>query len=48
MQKMNPVPVLQIVGLCGKLQEVVVGFPQQLHYEVGMRCACTYTDECTM
>ena len=34
---MNPVPVLQTVGLCGKLQEVSVLFPK--HCEVGMRCA---------
>ena len=34
---MNPVPVLQTVGLCGKLQEVSVWNPK--HCEVGMRCA---------
>ena len=34
---MNPVPVLQTVGLCGKLQEVSVWDPK--HCEVGMRCA---------
>ena len=34
---MNPVPVLQTVGLCGKLQEVSVRYPK--HCEVGMRCA---------
>ena len=34
---MNPVPVLQTVGLCGKLQEVSVRYPT--HCEVGMRCA---------
>ena len=34
---MNPVPVLQTVGLCGKLQEVSVRHPK--HCEVGMRCA---------
>ncbi len=34
---MNPVPVLQTVGLCGKLQEVTVLCPN--HCEVGMRCA---------
>ena len=34
---MNPVPVLQTVGLCGKLQEVSVVHPN--HCEVGMRCA---------
>ena len=34
---MNPVPVLQTVGLCGKLQEVSVGYTK--HCEVGMRCA---------
>ena len=34
---MNPVPVLQTVGLCGKLQEVTVWYPK--HCEVGMRCA---------
>ena len=39
---MNPVPVLQTVGLCGKLQEVSVLFPK--HCEVGMRCA--YRDGC--
>ena len=35
MEHMNPVPVLQTVGLCGKLQEVSVTDPK--HYEVGMR-----------
>ncbi len=34
---MNPVPVLQTVDLCGKLQEVSVLLPE--HSEVGMRCA---------
>ena len=34
---MNPVPVLQTVGLCGKLQEMSVMCPK--HCEVGMRCA---------
>ena len=34
---MNPVPVLQTVGLCGKLQDVSVNYPK--HCEVGMRCA---------
>ena len=34
---MNPVAVLQTVGLCGKLQEVSVISPK--HCEVGMRCA---------
>ena len=34
--RMNPVPVLQTVGLCGKLQEVSVWEPK--HCEVGMRC----------
>ena len=34
---MNPVAVLQTVGLCGKLQEVTVIFPN--HCEVGMSCA---------
>ena len=34
---MNPVPVLQTVGLCGKLQEVSVWYAK--HCEVGMRCA---------
>ena len=34
---MRPVPVLQTVGLCGKLQEVSVWSPE--YYEVGMRCA---------
>ena len=34
---MNPVPVLQTVGLCGKLQEVSVEY--LTHCEVGMRCA---------
>ena len=33
---MNPVPVLQTVGLCGKLQEVAFRRPK--HLEVGMRC----------
>jgi len=36
-RNMNPVPVLQTVGLCGKLQEVSVRYPK--HCEVGMRCA---------
>ena len=36
LRRMNPVPVLQTVGLCGKLQEVSVGYPE--HCEVGMRC----------
>ena len=31
--RMNPVPVLQTVGLCGKLQEVSVNLPK--HCEVG-------------
>ena len=35
--EMNPVAVLQTVGLCGKLQEVSVRYPK--HCEVGMRCA---------
>ena len=35
MKHMNPVTVLQTVGLCGKLQEVSVGDPK--HCEVGMR-----------
>ena len=35
-EDMNPVPVLQAVGLCGKLQEVTVHYPK--HCEVGMRC----------
>ena len=39
-REMNPMPVLQSVGLCGKLQEVSVWHPK--HCEVGMRCA--YTD----
>ena len=34
---LNPVPVLQTVALCGKLQEVAVRSPK--HCEVGMRCA---------
>ena len=34
---MNPVAMLQTVGLYGKLQEVSVVFPK--HCEVGMRCA---------
>ena len=34
---MNPVPVLQTVGVCVKLQEVSVWDPK--HCEVGMRCA---------
>ena len=37
MGHMNPVPVLQTVGLCGKLQNVLVRDPK--HCEVGMRCA---------
>ena len=41
---MNPVAVLQTVGLCGKLQEVSVHLPK--HCEVGMRCA--YTDGCRL
>ena len=36
-REMNPVAVLQTVGLCGKLQEVSVKYPK--HCEVGMRCA---------
>ena len=36
-QWMDPVAVLQTVGLCGKLQEVSVMDP--LYCEVGMRCA---------
>ena len=36
-QEMNPVPMLQTVDLCGKLQEVAVKYPK--HCEVGMRCA---------
>ena len=36
-RSMNPVPVLQTVGLCGKLHEVSVTDPK--HCEVGMRCA---------
>ena len=36
-RNMNPVPVLQTVGLCRKLQEVSVKNPKQC--EVGMRCA---------
>ena len=34
---MDPVAVLQTVGLCGKLQEVLVINPK--HCEVDMRCA---------
>ena len=34
---MDPVAVLQTVGLCGKLKEVSVIYPE--HCEVGMRCA---------
>ena len=34
---MDPMPVLQTVGLCGKLQEVSVWYSK--HCEVGMRCA---------
>ena len=34
MNDMNPVPVLQTVGLCGKLQEVSVWDPK--HCEVGI------------
>ena len=36
-QEMDPVPVLQTVDLCEKLQEVSVWYPN--HCEVGMRCA---------
>ena len=43
-QWMNPVAVLQTVGLCGNLQEVSVCYPQ--HCEVSMRCA--YTDGCRL
>ena len=43
-QDLNPMPVLQTVGLCGKLQEVTVCYPK--HCVVGMRCA--YTDECRL
>ena len=39
--EMNPVPVLQTVGLCGKLQEVSVWYPK--HCEVGMRCAYRFS-----
>ena len=35
--EMNPVAVLQTVGLCVKLQEVSVMYPK--HCEVGMKCA---------
>ena len=35
--QMNPVAVLQTVGLCEKLQEMSVYYPK--HCEVGMRCA---------
>ena len=34
---MNPVPVLQTVGFCGKLQDVSVMSTK--HCKVGMRCA---------
>ena len=37
LMEMNPVAVLQTVGLCGKLQEVSIINPK--HCEVGMRCA---------
>ena len=40
MRKMNSVPVLQTVDLCGKLQEVSVKYPK--HCEVGMSCACRW------
>ena len=36
MWEMNPVAVLQTVGLCEKLQKVSVLYPN--HCEVGMRC----------
>ena len=36
-QYMDPVAVLQTVGLCGKLQEVAVCYPEDC--KVGMRCA---------
>ena len=36
-REMDPVPVLQTVGLCEKLQEVAVCYPK--HCKVGMRCA---------
>ena len=36
-QWMDPVAVLQTVGLCGKLQEVSVMYPK--HCKVGKRCA---------
>ena len=39
---LNPVAVLQTVGLCGKLQAVTVIFPN--HCAVGMRCACIQMD----
>ena len=44
---MNPMPVLQTVGLCGKLQEVSVEYPK--HCEVSMRCAYRgmYVDVCS-
>ena len=38
---MNPVAVLQTVGLCGKLQEVSVCYPK--HCVVGMSCANRWT-----
>ena len=36
-EDMNPMPVLQIVGLCGKLQ--VVSVRRLKHCEVGISCA---------
>ena len=36
-REMDPVPVLQTIGLCEKLQEVAVFNPK--HFKVGMRCA---------
>ena len=36
-KNMNPVPLLQAVGLCGKLEVVVVNFAK--HCVVGERCA---------
>ena len=44
MRNMDPVPVLQTVGLCGKLQEVSVRDPK--HCEVGMRCAYRWMQMC--
>ena len=41
---MNPVPVLQTVGLCGKLQEMSVWYPK--HCEVGYEMCIQMNVDC--